>query len=55
MQDAGVSSEYCHGWATGALGNPALEEQRITEDYNAGYDDGKAGVTDGFKKWVSES
>ena len=44
---------YCHGWATGALGNPPLEEQRVTDDYTAGYEDGKNGQADGYKRFVT--
>ena len=55
MHDAGVSAAYCHGWASGALGNPLLEEQRITDDYTAGYEDGKNGATDGWDQWVNKS
>jgi hypothetical protein len=55
MQEAGASKAYCHGWATGALGNPPLEEQRITDDYTAGYEDGKNGQTDGYKRFVTSS
>lgn len=54
MQEAGVSAEYCHGWATGALGNTALEEQRITDDYTAGYEDGKTGITDSYQNWIKK-
>jgi len=52
MHDAGVSDAYYHGWASGALGNPVLEEQRVTEAYTAGYEHGQAGVVDGYKDWV---
>ncbi len=54
MQEAGASGAYCHGWASGALGNPLLEEQRITEDYTAGYEDGKNGVTNGYERWIKK-
>lgn len=54
MHDAGVSQEYYHGWASGALGNTALEEQRITEGYTAGYEDGVSGDTEGFRQWVKK-
>ena len=54
MQEAGASQAYCHGWASGALGNPELEEQRVTEDYTAGYEDGKNGVTDAYQQWVKK-
>lgn len=52
MHDAGVSDAYYHGWASGALGNPVLEEQRVTEDYTAGYEHGKEGDLEGYKSWI---
>lgn len=52
MLEAGVSDAYYHGWASGALGNPLLEEQRITEDYTAGYEHGKEGDSEGYKSWI---
>ena len=54
MQDAGADPNYVHGWATGALGNPPLEEQRITDAYTAGVEDGENGVTDGFSQWLAD-
>ncbi len=53
MQDAGVKAEYAHGWASGALGNTLLEEQRVTDAYTAGYEDGENGVHDGYTQWIS--
>jgi hypothetical protein len=53
MQDAGVDMRYYHGWASGALENTPLEEQRVTEAYTAGYEDGKSGSTEGYKQWLS--
>jgi len=55
MHTAGVSTEYYHGWASGALGNPPIEEQRVTDGYTAGYEDGSNGVTDAYTKWLKES
>ncbi len=52
MYDAGVNSAYYHGWASGALGNPPLEEQRVTDGYTAGYEHGKEGNTEGYKDWL---
>jgi len=52
MHEAGVNNAYHHGWASGALGNPELEEQRITEAYTAGYEDGKEGNLEGYKNWL---
>jgi len=54
MHEAGVSKDYYHGWASGALGNTPLEEQRVTEGYTAGYDDGSSGDTEAYKKWLQK-
>ncbi len=55
MQEAGVSKDYQHGWATGALANPALEEQRVTDAYSAGYEDGTNDKTDAYSSWIVKS
>lgn len=55
MQEAGAQKAYCHGWATGALGNTPLEEQRITDAYTAGVEHGENAVTDGYKKWLDDT
>ena len=52
MQEAGVSPQYVHGWASGALGNPALEEQRVTDAYTAGYEDGSNLDTQAYQQWI---
>ena len=54
MHEAGAVPEYCHGWASGALGNTLLEEQRVTDAYTAGYADGQNGNVDGYKAWLAE-
>lgn len=54
MEKGGVDKEYINGWAGGFLHNPKREEQRITEAYEAGYNDGSAKKTDGFKSWVKK-
>ena len=54
MEKGGVDKEYINGWAGGFLHNPKREEQRITEAYEAGYSDGAAKKTDGFKSWVKK-
>ncbi|MDH5180699.1 MAG: hypothetical protein OEZ39_10575 [Gammaproteobacteria bacterium] len=51
MESAGVDAEYLQGWQGGFLVNPKREEQRVNEAYEAGYEDGANGVTDGYKKW----
>jgi len=53
MNQAGVNKEYCHGWATAALGNPALEEQRVTDAYTAGFEHGEQGIVDQYQEWTS--
>ena len=52
MEKAGVDPEYIQGWQGGFLINPKREEQRVTEAYEAGYDDGSEKNADNFKNWV---
>lgn len=54
MEKSGVDREYIVGWASGYLHNPKREEQRLNEAYEAGYNDGAAKKTDGFKAWVKK-
>jgi len=54
MEKKGVDKEYINGWACGFLHNPKREEQRLNDAYNAGYDDGHAGKTDGFGSWAKK-
>ena len=51
MEKAGVDPEYVQGWQGGFLVNPKREEQRVTDAYEAGYDDGAARNMDNFKKF----
>jgi hypothetical protein len=51
MEDMGVDEEYIQGWQGGYLLNPEREEQRVTEAYSAGYEDGKAHNLDNFADW----
>ena len=41
MEKMGVDDHYIQGWVAGYLGNPEIEEQRITDKWKAGYKDGK--------------
>ena len=52
MEKAGVDPEYIQGWQGGFLVNPKREEQRVTEAYDAGYDDGSEKNADNYKNWV---
>jgi len=54
MEKKGVDKEYINGWACGFLHNPKREEQRLNEAYDAGYNDGVAGKTDGFASWAKK-
>lgn len=54
MEQAGVDPEYIQGWQGGYLMNPEREEQRVTDAYTAGYEDGKAKNADNFSKWVKK-
>ena len=51
LQQQNTNAEYVTGWVTGFLGNPKLEEQRITDAWEAGYEDGQAKNTENASKW----
>ena len=53
MEEMNVQAEYVLGWQGGFLGHPQREEQRVTEAYEAGYEDGQAKNTDNFSDWVA--
>jgi hypothetical protein len=52
MEEMNVQDEYILGWEGGFLGHPKREEQRLTEPYEAGYEDGSAKSTEYFADWV---
>ena len=54
LEKRGVARDYITGWASGFLGNPKLEEQRVSEAYDAGYDDGKNKNSDNAKAWIKQ-
>jgi hypothetical protein len=41
MEEMGVNDNYIQGWVAGFLHNPELEEQRITDEWESGFEDGK--------------
>ncbi|MBT3186518.1 MAG: hypothetical protein HN828_00105 [Candidatus Thioglobus sp.] len=41
MEQMGADDNYIQGWIAGYLGNPEIEEQRMTDEYESGYEDGK--------------
>lgn len=52
MEQANVDAEYIQGWQGGFLVNPMREEQRVTEAYEAGYNDGVEHNTDNYKNFA---
>ena len=52
MEQLDVDEQYMLGWMQGYLQNPKIEEQRITEAYEAGYEDGESKNTDNFTNWI---
>ena len=54
MERMNVDREYLQGWIGGYMHNPKREEQRITEAYEAGYEDGENKETSNFEKWAVE-
>jgi len=54
MEKQGVHRDYIIGWASGFLHNPKIEEQRLTDAYEAGFNDGLSGKTDGYTAWIGQ-
>jgi len=54
MEKAKVARDYIVGWASGYLQNPMREEQRVTEAYEAGYNDGTEKNDDNFEEWIEK-
>ncbi len=52
MEEMKVNPEYILGWQGGFLGHPMREEQRLTEAYEAGFEDGSEKTTDNLSQWV---
>ena len=48
----GVALVFVQGWVGGYLGNPEREEQRVSDAYKAGYQDGRKQVTDAALDWA---
>ena len=53
LEKLGIDQDYIQGWVGGYLRNPEREEQRVTDAYKAGYEDGQAGVIDKAQDWQS--
>ncbi len=51
MEEQDVEDEYILGWQGGFLGHPPREEQRTTEAYDAGYEDGQEKNLSNIGNW----
>ena len=54
MQKMKVDRNYMLGWIGGYMHNPKVEEQRVTESYQAGYADGENEDTKNFHSWTTD-
>ncbi len=53
LEKKNVDPEYIQGWIGGFLGNPKREEQRVTEAYEKGYEDGENHDTSNHESWIA--
>lgn len=54
MEQKNVNAEYIQGWIGGFMGNPKREEQRVTEAYEQGFEDGANHLTSSYDDWISD-
>lgn len=54
MEKKNVNREYIQGWIGGFMGNPKREEQRISEAYEKGYEDGASKNTSNYENWIND-
>lgn len=54
LEEMGAEPNYILGWQGGYLRNPPLEEQRVTEAYSAGYEDGLNRETTHSSAWMKQ-
>ena len=52
LEDMRVDPDYIQGWVGGFLGNPQREEQRLTDPYSAGYEDGENQKIENASNWI---
>ena len=52
MENRNVDREYIQGWIGGFMGNPKREEQRVTEAYEKGFEDGENQNTSNYADWA---
>lgn len=54
MEKKGVDPDYVQGWQGGYLHNPTREEQRMSEAYSTGFEDGKKRTTDSMSAFIKQ-
>ena len=54
METHNVDPEYVLGWQGGFLGHPKREKQRVSDAYNAGYDDGQEKNAENYTSWAKK-
>lgn len=51
MEQSNINEQYMLGWMSGYLHNPKVEEQRVTDAYEAGYEDGHEKNLENLDNW----
>ena len=51
LEEMDVSDDYIIGWQTGYQNSPKVEEQRLSDAYEAGYEDGEKKTIDNAGKF----
>ena len=51
LEKMNASDQYILGWQEGYQDAPGVEEQRVTDAYQAGYEDGKNNNFDNVEKF----
>lgn len=55
MDTMNINPDYKQGWIGGYLHNPEREEQRVTEAYSAGYEDGQNQDLSQLESWIADA
>ena len=51
LENMNADDQYILGWQEGYPDSPEVEEQRVTDAYQAGYEDGKNNNFDNVEKY----
>ena len=52
LEKMGVDEQYIQGWASGYMRCPQREEQRVTQAYTEGYEDGSNKEISRAENWT---